>query len=127
MRICVHNNRRGDCRKSGVTYEIRCKGECDGDSYGGETHANGFTRGGEHQDQDRLKNPESTMWKHCVKEHHGQEQEFEMRIMDYSRGDPLMRQIKEAININEIPVEKRLNDKKEWNIGKLPTMEITDG
>ena len=117
----------GDCRKSGVTYEIRCKGECDGHSYGGETHANGFTRGGEHQDQYRLKNPESTMWKHCVKEHHGQEQEFEMRIMDYSRGDPLMRQIKEAININEIPVEKRLNDKKEWNIGKLPTMEITDG
>ena len=131
---CVDNScfvctttKEGDCRKSGVTYEIQCKGDCDGHRYGGETHANGFTRGGEHQKQYGLKNPESTMWKHCVKEHNGQEQEFEMRIVDYSRGDPLMRQIKEAININEIPIEKRLNDKKEWNIGKLPTMEITDG
>ena len=48
-------------------------------------------------------------------------------MVDYSRGDSLMRQIKEAMNVNEIPVQERLNDKKEWNIGKLPTMEITDG
>ena len=50
-----------------------------------------------------------------------------MRVVDYSRCDPLMRQIKEAININEVPIGERLNDKKEWNIGKLPTMEIIDG
>ena len=67
------------------------------------------------------------MWKHCLKEHNGEEQEFEMRVVDYSRCDPLMRQIKEAININEVPIEERLNNKKEWNIGKLPTMEIIDG
>ena len=110
-----------------MTYEIQCLGDCRGHRYGGETHANGYTRGGEHINQYQQRHPESTMWKHCLKKHGGEEQEFEMRIVDYSRGDPLMRQIKEAININEIPVAKRLNDKREWNIGKLPTMEVTDG
>ena len=60
------------------------------------------------------------------KKHNGQEEDFEMRVVDYSRGESLMRQIKEAININEVPAQERLNDEKEWNIGKLPTMEITD-
>ena len=38
----------GKCRKSGITYEISCKGDCDGDEYNGETHGNGYTRGSEH-------------------------------------------------------------------------------
>ena len=50
-----------------------------------------------------------------------------MRVVDYSRGDLLMRQIKEAININEVSIQERLNYKKKRNIGKLTAMEMTDG
>ena len=117
----------GDCRKPGVTYEIKCKGECDEYRYEGETHANAYTRGAEHLDDFRLQRAGSTLLKHCTKAHNGVAQEFEMRVVDYARDDPLMRQIKEAMNINEVPRNRRMNDKKEWNIGKLPTMEIDDG
>ena len=117
----------GDCRKSGVTYEIKCKGDCNEHLYEGETHANGFTRGNEHLNHYHHQYAHSTLLKHCVKVHNGELQEFEMRVVDYSQDDPLMRQIKEAMNINEVPEDRRMNDRREWNIGKLPTMEIDDG
>ena len=117
----------GNCRQPGVTYDIKCLGDCNGDVYGGETHGNAYTRGGEHRYQYQRKYESSVMYKHCVKKHGGEPQAFEMRVVDQSRDDPLMRQIKEAININAIPERRRINDKKEWNIGKLPTMEVNDG
>ena len=66
------------------------------------------------------------MWKHCEKKHDGVEQQFEMKIMDYVRGDPTKRQIMEAVRINSIPESSRINDKKEWIVGKIPTVTVTD-
>ena len=89
--------KRGRCRTTGVTYAVDCKGDCGENVYFGETHANGYTRGMEHLNDYRYKRADSVMWKHCVKKHDGEEQEFEMRIIDYVRGDPTKRQILEAI------------------------------
>ena len=62
-----------------------------------------------------------------MKEHGGVPQEFEMRVVDYVRGDPTKRQILEAIRINEIPEDKRINNRTEWCVGKLPNVEVNDG
>ena len=75
--------RNGSCRKSGITYKISCKGDCDGDSYHGETHANGYTRGSQHISDYEHKREGSVMWKHCVKRHGGDEQGFDMEVVDY--------------------------------------------
>ena len=121
--ICS-TSRKGNCRRTGVTYKITCKGNCNGFVYNGETHANGFTRGEEHSSDYRSKRVSSIMWKHCVKEHEGVEQEFEMEIVDNVRNDPMLRQILESVRINKTSVSGRMNDQTGWNYVKLPRMEL---
>ena len=111
--------RNGSCRKSGITYKISCKGDCDGDCYHGETHANGYTRGSQHVSDYEHKREGSVMWKHCVKRHGGEEQAFDMEVVDYVREDPTMRQILEAIRINQVEEEHRINDREEWIVGRI--------
>ena len=118
---------KGNCRKPGITYKIRCKGDCGNYMYYGETHKNAYVRGREHRFDYEKKLPKSVMWKHCRSEHQGENQEFEMSVIDCRRGDPMMRQILESIRINQVPEEKRMNDKTEWNIGKLPQVEVNNG
>ena len=93
--------------------------------YNGETHGNGYTRGGEHKSDYQYKRTHSVMWKHCQKKHDGQEQTFNMKIMDYVRGDPTKRQIMEAVRIHNVPEEGRINDKSEWIVGKVLTVTVT--
>ena len=116
----------GKCRKSGITYQIVCEGNCDEDTYHGETHGNGYTRGSEHESDYQHKRERSVMWKHCVRKHNGDEQNFLMRVVDQVRGDPTKRLILEAVRINEIPEERRINDKEEWIIGKMPSVTVTN-
>ena len=124
--VC-NTTKEGSCRKPGVTYMMNCKGTCDRESvYYGETHANAYTRGKEHVSEYRRKQKNSVLWKHCVKQHNGEEQEFEMKVVDFARGDPTKRQILEAVRINEMHIEKRMNDKKEWIVGKLPSVSVTE-
>ena len=66
------------------------------------------------------------MWKHCVKKHDGEEQQFDMKVIDYVREDPTMRQILEAVRINEVPEQQRINDKEEWIVGKIPSVAISE-
>ena len=123
--VCTTSG-EGSCRKSAITYEIACGGDCNEDAYEGETHGNANTRGGEHQSDYQYKRTNSVMWKHCLKKHNGEEQQFSMKVVDYVRGDPTKRQILEAVRINEVAEDKRINDKKEWIVGKIPTVAITD-
>ena len=51
--------------------------------------------------------------------------EFDMEVIDYVRNDPTLRQVTEAIRINETPMEKRINDATEWNVGRLPKIAVT--
>ena len=66
------------------------------------------------------------MWKHCVKKHHGQQQEFEMQVVDQVKNDATKRLILEAVRINEVPEERRINDKEEWIIGKIPCVRVSN-
>ena len=123
--VCSTTN-TGNCRKSGVTYDIMCKGDCGGDMYNGETHANGYTRGMQHKTDYQHKREGSVMWKHCVKKHEGREQHFEMKVVDYVRDDPTLRQILEAVRINELPEAHRMNDRDEWIVGRIPSVTVTE-
>ena len=119
-------SKEGSCKKSGITYAIECEGDCGGDVYNGETHSNGITRGGEHLNDYHHKRSHSVMWKHCQKKHNGVEQEFKMKVVDYVRGDLTKRQILDAARINNVREAMRINDKKEWIAGRVPTITVTD-
>jgi hypothetical protein len=123
-KIC-NTTGKGNCRRNGITYKLTCKGDCEGFVYKGETHKNGYSRGGEHDNELRLRIDNSVMWKHCLKEHGGAMVEFDMEVIDYVRNDPTLRQVTEAIRINETPMEKRINDAMEWNVGRLPKIAVT--
>ena len=120
------SSKQGNCRKTGVTYSITCRGNCGGDQYYGETNCNGYTRGIEHLNDYNYRRANSVMWKHCQKEHNGEEQQFEMKIIDYVKNDPTKRQILEAVRINSVNENRRINDKKEWVVGRIPTMTISE-
>ena len=117
---------RGRCRRNGINYKIRCKevGECGGFEYGGETFKNGFSRGGEHCRQYRAGTEGSVMRKHIMRHHGGREVEFKMEITEYVRNDGTLRQVTEAVRINQIPEERRMNDQTEWNIARIPRLAI---
>ena len=83
-------------------------------------------QGVQHKSDYQHKREGSIMWKHCTKKHGGEEQQFEMKIVDYVREDPTMRQILEAVRINEVPVPQRINDKHEWIIGKIPSVIVSE-
>ena len=128
--VCSGSN-PGGCRDSGVTYRINCLGNKPGDPelqcedvYQGETGKNGYTRGGQHAIDYERKRESSTLWKHCVSKHGGQEQKFEMTIEDRSRNDPTKRQILEAVRIRKVPGEKLMNSKSEWNSARVPRARI---
>ena len=117
-------SQEGKCRKTGVVYVIKCKGDCNGDLYYGETNTSAYTRGLEHLNDYEHKRAHSVMWKHCLKKHQGEEQPFEMKVSDCIRNDPTRRQIMEAVRINGVEEVKRMNDRREWIVGKIPTMTV---
>ena len=117
---------KGRCRRNGITYKMACKADCGGFEYKGETHGNAYSRGIQHENDLRGKVESSVMWKHCCRKHGGVEVEFEREVMDYIRNDPTLRQVTEAIRINETPEERRINDQTEWNVGRLPRLSVTN-
>ena len=50
---------------------------------------------------------------------------LKMDVIETFKGDPTLRLILEAVRINEVQEERRMNDKEEWIIGKIPTATIT--
>ena len=113
--------RKGDCEKNSVTYEITCE-TCllagRSTTYEGETGRNAFTRGLEHQQGLRQKSEQSALWKHCVLEHSSQEAEFSMKIIQ-SHTSSLCRQVHEAVRISRTQAEVILNSKSEFHQAPL--------
>ena len=66
----------------------------------------------------------SFMWKHCVTKHGGEEKKFQMKIDRTFRKDPLLRQITEAIAINDTEERHRMNSKAEWHLPKVPRISV---
>ena len=118
---------KGNCQTESVTYAIKCLGEsCTRKVYKGETASNAYTRGGEHLRRLGARDINgSPLWRHCVEEHGGETQQFEMNVTGSYRNDTMLRQISEAVQIERTETELLMNDRAEWNMTSLPRTVIT--
>ena len=117
----------GNCNTEGITYRIECGGEeCEKGLYKGETAYNAYTRGGEHMGRLTAKDlSNSPLWRHCLEQHGGEEQTFLMSVTGTYRNDAMLRQITEAVQINNMEVSTMMNDRAEWNMTRIPRTIIT--
>ena len=122
---------QGNCNTEGITYRIDCSsasGECEKYLYKGETAYNAYTRGQEHQGRLAARDvTNSPLWKHCLEQHGGEEQAFFMSVTGTFRNDAMLRQITEAVQINNMEEGERMNDRAEWNMTRIPRTVITAG
>ena len=91
-----------------------------------ETEGNVYTRGVEHICRlvaNDLSN--SPLWQHCLEQHGGEEQTFLMSVTGTFKNDSMLRQITEAVQINNMEVGTRMNDRAEWNMTRIPRSVIT--
>ena len=120
--VCTTSH-KGDCMASGITYRIECdflhqEGIYE---YNGKTMRNGYSRGAEHLTKLNKKAEDSALWKHCVKDHDSQMQDFSMSVRDRCKDDPTLLQITEATRINNVDQTLSMNSRNEWDCGRLPT------
>ena len=111
-----------------ITYKIDCGDEnCTTHNvYKGETHSNGYTRGEEHyKNLASRKVDKSPLWRHCVEQHRGEMQSFQMSVTGTYRNDAMLRQIAEAVQINNTDIGSIMNDRAEWNMTRIPRTVIS--
>ena len=113
---------KGACRRENVTYEIKCK-ECD-NVYIGETARNAYTRGLEHITNIKKKDNNSGIYKHFKQAHKNKDPQYTMTVTGTYR-HALTRQITEAVKINSVVAENRLNNNEEWGRSRLPRASLT--
>ena len=83
------------------------------------------TRGKKHMKDLENKREDSALWKHCDNVHGSHIQEFNMKVLDRSRNDPTKRQILEAVRLRQVPEERTMNSRSEWNSVRIPRVQIT--
>ncbi len=125
--VCTTTN-KGNCQTEGTTYDIQCLGTpCRKDMYKGETGRNTYTRGVIHLQTLNAKNiDKSPLWRHCVEEHDSVVQKFSMAVTGTFRNDAMLRQISEAVQINNMDPEVLINNREEWNMARLPRVAISE-
>ena len=69
----------------------------------------------------------SPLWRHCLEQHGGEVQTFLMSVTGTFKNDAMLRQITEAVQINNMEVGERMNDRAEWNMTRIPRTVITTG
>ena len=117
---------QGNCNAEGITYKIDCSAtECQKNRYKGESSHNAYTRGGEQMTKLANKDPNSPLWRHCMEQHEGEVQTFLMSVTGTFKNDPMLRQVTEAVQINNMDANERMNDKAEWNMTRIPRTVIT--
>ena len=125
--VCTTTN-KGNCNAEGITYELKCKNENCGrkNIYKGETSKNGYTRGEQHMRTLIAKDEKnSPLWRHCKTVHGGEVQDFEMSVTGTFKGDAMLRQITEAVQIQNTDDGKLMNTKSEWNMTRVPRAIVT--
>ena len=125
--VCTSGG-KGSCKTMGVNYQISCE-ECEEmDSterdYKGETSRTSYVRGGEHLDDFDKRREKSVLWKHCRNKHNGQVEgrRFRMDVLGVYKEDAMLRQVAEAVRIQQSPTGTLMNDKTEWNYVRLPNL-----
>ena len=124
--ICTTTG-KGNCEAERVTYKIECEGQdCTKGEYNGETAGNGYTRGEQHIASLTSRNMDnSPLWRHCLGEHGGEMQTFRMSITGTYKNDAMLRQIAEAVQINNTDISVLMNDRAEWNMTRVPRTIIS--
>ena len=90
-------------------------------AYKGETSSNGYTRGKKHLTDLAAKDAtNSPLWRHCLTKHAGVMKTFSMSITGSFRNDAMLRQITEAVQIDNTNDANRMNDRAEWNRNRVP-------
>ena len=108
---------KGNCRTTGIVYDIKCGKECPYVYHGQSSH-NAYKRGTKHKediDQERER-----LWKYCHIKHDGEKQDFQMSIINTCRNDPTKRQILESIYIRNTVSGVTMNERSEWNSLRIP-------
>ena len=93
---------KGNCRSTGVTYEITCISCADAgrlSKYVGQTARSAYLRGKEHLSSLQGKREESRAWEHHTRAHPGEEPRFPMSVTGVYRHDTMLRQIAEVVRI----------------------------
>ena len=122
-RCMVCEGKGGKCRRTGVTYEVKCR-KCE-EIYIGETARNAYTRGLEHKKDIDMKNKDSPLNTHNMEKHDGNNREgFEMRVTGVYDGDATKRQVSEAVRIQHAREKGIMNRQDEWRQVKLPRIEL---
>ena len=67
----------------------------------------------------------SPLWRHCVEQHGGVIQPFQMSITRSYRNDAMLRQITKAVQINNTDINVLMNDRAEWNMTRIPRTVIS--
>ena len=67
----------------------------------------------------------SPLWRHCVEEHNGELQEFQMSVTGTFKNDAMLRQITEAVQIERTETGTLMNDRAEWNMTRVPRTVIS--
>ena len=117
----------GNCNREGITYKIECLGDCEERNiYKGESADNGYTRGKSHiNDLQRRDTKNSPLWRHCRDIHNSRQQEFKMSVTGTFKDDAMLRQITEAVQIENLDPERLMNSRTEWNMTRVPRATIT--
>ena len=112
----------GNCNAESITYQINCEGDCEEDNiYKGETASNAFTRGEKHITDLNSRNVKnSPLWRHCRDRHNSVMQEFQMKVTGTFKNDAMLRQISEAVQIENTNPAKLMNTRAEWNMTRVP-------
>ena len=128
--VCRFSDKPGACRKVGAGYGLVCLGCKEGGivtEYIGETGRNCFSRSLEHQRLFTSKHRDSAIWRHCVTDHSGISQPFQMEVRG-THTTPLERQAQEGVKIKNFAGDNLLNTKAEWRGPKITrgffTMDI---
>ena len=111
----------------GATYKIEC-GNVDcttKDVYKGETADNEYTCGLKPLSDLRGENMNSPLWRHCRDIHNRQVQHFTMCVTGTFKNDAMLGQITEAMQINNTYSERLMNTKAEWNMTRVPRVNVS--
>ena len=117
---------KGNCDSEGITYEIKCQGECTRKNvYKGESADSAYTRGDKHRsDLNAWNVTNSPLWRHCRDIHDGVMQDFRMTVTGTFRNDAMLRQITEAVQIENVGAGELMNTRSEWNMTRVPRASI---
>ena len=124
---------KGSCKTMGVNYQISCE-DCEEiiditeKDYKGETSRTPFVRGSEHLEDFAHRRENSVLWKHCKKKHNSQVEgrRFRMGVLGVYKEDAMLKQVAEAVRIQQAPPGTLMNDKTEWNYVRLPNLVQED-